>query len=178
MSAPTGDHRAGSSEPELWGIRKTLTIVIPLTALGALAAVLMIAKDTRLQLSKAKGGECVVLDAPLPVDDSVVKEFRRTGCSKAHNAEVYTSFRYPGTTTPGTPTPAETCSQPPAGITAAEAARVERFMKELDRRGAGRLHLTNKSAKNVDRDYVCLATFTSRTGRLLDEVVLAAATGP
>jgi hypothetical protein len=99
VTSSSSDNRTGpSNEPQLWGLRKTLAIVVPLTALGALAAVLMIAKDTRLQLSKAKGGECVVLATPLPTNDSVVKEFRRTGCSKAHNAEVYTSFRYPGTT--------------------------------------------------------------------------------
>ena len=178
-AAPPSSGTTPAGEPELWGVRRTMAVAIPLTVLGFLVAITYFAsQDTRLKLSKAKGGECIVLPSPYPAEGSALHEMHQRDCDKNHNAEIYAVFKYPGTPAAGSPTPTQNCREAPAGLGESDAARFRRFMTGLVSHGGSLLELTDNADATADRHYACIVTFPDRHGRFLDVVSAAAATGP
>ena len=162
----------GSDEPQLWGVRKTLAVTIPLALVGYLVWFAYFAsQDTKLKVSKAKGGECIVLDEPLPQSGSFESVLRKRDCDSKHNAEIYARFDYPGNPGADQPTPEENCRRTPDGATTDEAAFYERLLSTLDESGHTLLLLTNNPDPAKKREYVCIVAFPERPGSYLGELV-------
>ena len=159
-----------SSPPELWGLRRTLMVAVPLTVLGLLIVYAYLPHDTSVKLSKVKGGECIVLP-----DTSVVRNLQKRECSKEHDGEIYAKFSYPGSTVPGQPSPEENCALT-EGFSPDEAAYWSKVIDLLQNSGKELLLLSNNADQTQDRDYACVIKVPGQTSRYLDQV--SAAAGP
>ncbi len=161
----------GTNQPQLWGVRKTLAVTVPLAVVGWLVWFAYFAsQDTKLKISKAKGGECIVLTEPLPQSGSVHSTLRKRDCDSTHNAEVYARFDYPGNPGADQPTPEENCRRTPDGATTDQAAFYDRFLDALDESGNTLLLLTNNGDPAKKREYVCIVAFPERPGSYLVEL--------
>lgn len=168
---------ADTDEPQLWGVRKTLAVTLPVALVGWLIWFTYFAsQDTKLKVSKAKGGECVVLEEPLPASGSVKSVVRKRDCDSTHNAEIYARFDYPGNPGADQPTPEENCRRTPEGATTDQAAFYDRFIGALDDSGHTLLLITNNGDPAQKREYICLVAFPERPGSYLGE--LAATLSP
>ncbi len=163
--------------PPLWGVRKTIAVMLPMALVGWLVWFTYFAsQDTKMKLSKAKGGECIVLKEPLPESGSVQSLLRKRECSKTHNAEIYARFEYPGSPGADQPTPEENCRRTPDGATAEQDAFYQRLLGALDDSDSTLLLLTNNPSAAEDREYVCVVAFPERSGSYLGD--LAATLSP
>ena len=160
-----------TSPPELWGLRRTLMVAVPLTVLGLLIVYAYLPHDTSVKLSKVKGGECIVLP-----QTSVVRNLQKRECSKEHDGEVYAGFKYPGSTIAGEPSPQENCLRAPDGLSPDQEAYYAKVIDLLQNSGKELLLLSNNVDETQDRDYACVIRVPGQTSRYLDQV--SAAAGP
>jgi hypothetical protein len=166
------------NEPELWGVVKTLKVVVPVSVVALLVAVTyFIAQDKALKLSAVKGGECVLLGTPTPPDGSVIHLFHQRECAKSHDAEIWAGFHYPAIPAPGQPSPRANCLDT-HGATAAQSAYLARFVAALEASGRPLLIFTNNASTTSAREYACVVDVGRRTGSYLAALATSVASGP
>jgi len=163
------DQSEHSEHSEPWGVLKTAKVVIPLSILVVLVLFAFQAHDTALKVSKAKGGECLVLPTA-----TVSKVLQKRECDRPHTGEVYGTFKYPGEVPPGAPTPEENCQRLPDDLTPQQAALAQRMLDEIAAPGNTFVLVTNNADSTKDRHYACIVGFPERTGSYLAEVASAA----
>ena len=155
-----------SDESAPWGVLKTAKVVIPLSILVVLVLFAFQTHDTALKVSKAKGGECIVLPT-----ESVTNVLQNRDCERPHTGEVYVAFEYPAIPAPGEPTPEENCRELPLDLTAEQAAQYQRFLDIIARPELDKILVSNNEDETMKRDYACIIGFPERTGSYLREAM-------
>ena len=153
----------------IWGTRKTLKYVVPASVLAFLVVMAFLPHDSALKVSKAKGGECIVLPT-----SSVVNMLQKRDCDQPHTGEVYAAFRYPGVPAADQPAPEENCQRVPDGLTADQAAYYQRVLDVLAASGNQQILVTNNADTTQDREYACIIGIPEQKGQYLDVVAAQA----
>lgn len=158
-----------ADESEPWGLKKTAQVVIPISIVVFLAVYAFLPHDQAMKVSKAKGGECIMLPTA-----NVVKNVKKVDCDRPHDGEIVAAFEYPGIVAAGQPTPEENCKRIPDGLTPEETALYQRVMAILEEAGYPDPLITNNVDSTRNRDYICVVSMPERTGAYLAEVLAAA----